>query len=43
MATFKELPVDKIKFGLIAFESATKQSFWHALISPFISIKRINK
>lgn len=41
--TFKELPVDKIKYGLIEFEGAKKQSFWYSLISPFINIKRIDK
>jgi len=41
--TFKELPVDNIKYGLIEFEGTNKQSFWYSLISPFINIKRFDK
>ena len=41
--TFKELPVDKIKYGLIEFEGSKKQSFWYLLVSPFINIKRLDK
>lgn len=41
--TFKELPVDEIKYGLIEFEGSKKQSFWHLLISPFINFKRLDK
>jgi hypothetical protein len=38
-----ELPVDKIKYGLIEFEGSKKQSFWYLLASPFINIKRLDK
>lgn len=41
--TFKELPVDEIKYGLVEFEEAKKQRFWYLLISPFINIKRLDK
>ena len=41
--TFKELPVDEIKYGLIEFEGSKKQRFWYLLISPFINIKRLDK
>ncbi|QCX38169.1 sterol desaturase family protein [Aureibaculum algae] len=41
--TFKELPVDKIKYGLIEFEGSKKQRFWYLLMSPFINIKRLDK
>ncbi len=40
--TYKELPVDEIKYGLIEFEGTTKQSFWYLLISPFINVKSKN-
>ena len=41
--TFKELPVDNIKYGLIEFEGTNKQSFWYSLKSPFVNIKRFDK
>jgi sterol desaturase/sphingolipid hydroxylase (fatty acid hydroxylase superfamily) len=41
--TFKELPIEKIKYGLIEFEGNKKQSFWYLLKSPFINIKRLDK
>lgn len=41
--TFKELPIEDIKYGLIEFEAAKKQSFWYLLISPFVNVKRLDK
>ncbi|CAN5580855.1 sterol desaturase family protein [soil metagenome] len=41
--TFKELPADQIKYGLIEFEGAKKQSFWYSLISPFINVKQVDE
>ena len=41
--TFKQLPVDEIKYGLIEFEDPKKQRFWYLLISPFMNIKRLDK
>ena len=41
--TFKVLPVEDIKYGLVEFEGAKKQSFWYLLISPFINVKRLDK
>jgi sterol desaturase/sphingolipid hydroxylase (fatty acid hydroxylase superfamily) len=41
--TFKELPVDEIKYGLKEFEGSKKQSFWYLLISPFINVKHLHK
>lgn len=39
--TFKQKPVEEIKFGLAEFDEPKKQSFWYLLKSPFINIKRI--
>lgn len=41
--TYKELPVNEIKYGLMEFEGSRKQSFWYLLKSPFINIKRLDK
>lgn len=41
--SYRELPVEDIKYGLIEFEGSKKQSFWYLLKSPFISIKRLDK
>lgn len=38
--TFKELPVEKIKYGLEEFDNPEKQTFWYLMKSPFIKIKR---
>ncbi len=40
--TFKELPIDKIKYGLVEFEGYKKQSFWYLLLSPFVNNKRLD-
>ncbi len=39
--TFKTLPVHKMKYGLIEFDSEEKQSFLYLMKSPFINIKRV--
>jgi len=38
--TFKELPVEKMNFGLKEFEEEKKQTFLYLMKSPFINIKR---
>ena len=40
MGTFKELPVEKMKYGLAEFDEAEKQTFLYLMKSPFIDIKR---
>ena len=39
--TFKELGIEKMKYGLKEFEEDEKQTFWYLIKSPFINIKRI--
>ena len=39
--TFKLLPLEKMKYGLIEFEEEEKQTFLYLMKSPFINIKRI--
>jgi sterol desaturase/sphingolipid hydroxylase (fatty acid hydroxylase superfamily) len=39
--TFKEMPIEKMKYGLKEFEGDEKQSFLYLIKSPFISIRRI--
>lgn len=39
--TFKLIPVEEIKYGLIEFEQETKQTFLYLMKSPFINIERI--
>ena len=39
--TFKEMPVEKMKYGLKEFEGDEKQSFLYLMKSPFITIKHI--
>jgi len=39
--TFKLIPVEEIKYGLIEFEQETKQTFLYLMRSPFINIERI--
>lgn len=39
--TFKIMPVEQMKYGLIEFEEDKKQTFLYLIKSPFISIKRI--
>ena len=39
--TFKILETEKMKYGLIEFETDEKQSFLYLMKSPFIDIKRI--
>jgi len=39
--TFKEMPVEKMNYGLKEFEGDKKQSFLYLMKSPFINIKRI--
>jgi sterol desaturase/sphingolipid hydroxylase (fatty acid hydroxylase superfamily) len=41
--TFKMMPVEKMKYGLIEFDSESKQSFLYLIKSPFINIKRITR
>lgn len=41
--TFKMMPVEKMKYGLIEFDSENKQSFLYLIKSPFINIKRITR
>lgn len=38
--TFKMLPFEKMKYGLVEFEEDTKQTFIYLIKSPFIDIKR---
>lgn len=39
--TFKMMPVEKMKYGLVEFETKKKQSFLFLIKSPFLDIKRI--
>jgi len=41
--TFKMMPVEKMKYGLIEFDSENQQSFLYLIKSPFINIKRITR
>lgn len=38
--TFKEIPVNEIKYGLKEFDKPERQTFWFLLISPFINVKK---
>lgn len=38
--TFKTMPLEKMKFGLVEFEEDNKQTFLYLIKSPFINIKR---
>lgn len=40
--TFKLIPTNKIKYGLVEFKEEKKQSFLYLLKSPFISIERVD-
>ncbi len=39
--TFKTLEVEKMKYGLVEFDTDEKQTFFYLMKSPFLSIKRI--
>jgi sterol desaturase/sphingolipid hydroxylase (fatty acid hydroxylase superfamily) len=39
--TFKTMPIEKMKYGLVEFEEDNKQTFLYLIKSPFITIKRI--
>ncbi len=39
--TFKMMPVEQMKYGLVEFEEENKQTFLYLIKSPFINIKRI--
>lgn len=39
--TFKLIPVEQMKYGLIEFEGEKKQSFLYLMKSPFINMKRV--
>ncbi len=39
--TFKMMPVEQMKYGLVEFEEDKKQTFLYLIKSPFIDIKRI--
>lgn len=39
--TFKMMPVEKMKYGLVEFDAENKQTFLFLIKSPFINIKRI--
>ena len=41
--TFKMMPSEKMKYGLIEFDSENKQSFLYLIKSPFFNIKRITR
>jgi len=41
--TFKMMPLAKMKYGLIEFDSENKQSFLYLIKSPFFNIKRITR
>lgn len=41
LGTFKELPVEKMKYGLVEFAEDEKQTFLYFMKSPFINIKRV--
>ncbi len=38
--TYKELPVEEIKYGLEEFDNPERQTFWYLLKSPFINFKK---
>jgi sterol desaturase/sphingolipid hydroxylase (fatty acid hydroxylase superfamily) len=38
--TYKQLPVEQMRFGLKEFDHPKKQTIWYLLISPFINIER---
>lgn len=38
--TYKELPVEEIKYGLEEFDKPERQTFWYLLKSPFINVKK---
>lgn len=38
--TFKTLPIEKMKYGLIEFEEENQQTFMYLIKSPFLNIKR---
>ena len=38
--TYKELPVEEIKYGLEEFDNPERQTFWYLLKSPFINVKK---
>lgn len=39
--TFKMIPVEQMKYGLVEFEGEKKQSFLYLMKSPFMQIKRV--
>lgn len=39
--TFKLIPVEQMKYGLIEFEGEKKQSFLYLMKSPFLNMKRV--
>ncbi|MBN8663557.1 MAG: sterol desaturase family protein [Chitinophagales bacterium] len=39
--TFKMMPVEQMKYGLVEFEGEKKQSFLYLMKSPFMQIKRV--
>lgn len=39
--TFKLIPVEQMKYGLVEFEGEKKQSFLYLMKSPFINMKRV--
>jgi sterol desaturase/sphingolipid hydroxylase (fatty acid hydroxylase superfamily) len=41
--TYKMMPLEKMKYGLIEFDSEKKQSFLYLIKSPFINIERITR
>ncbi|MCU4174174.1 sterol desaturase family protein [Carboxylicivirga sp. N1Y90] len=41
--SYKMMPVEKMKYGLVEFDSAHRQSFLYLIKSPFLSIKRTSK
>ena len=40
--TFKMMPVEEMKYGLVEFEEEEKQTFFYLLKSPFININRVS-
>lgn len=39
--TFKMMPIEKMKYGLIEFDTEEKQTFLYLIKSPFINIERV--
>lgn len=39
--TFKLIPVEQMKYGLVEFEGKNKQSFLYLMKSPFLNMKRV--